>query len=141
MQVSTPSAWSPTGRCQASLSNDQPSPPLQTRQGPVAHTTAKLVTGAGTVAVAVAEPGVWDAGTASQAAELARRAGLVTAVVNVVHDAISAVIDVVTRAGAASDWQALSVLGTRLDPWSTRSVRSQIPTHQCWAMPLHPAPS
>lgn len=28
------------------------------------HTTAKLVTGGGTVGMAIAEPGVWDAGTA-----------------------------------------------------------------------------
>lgn len=33
----------------------------------------------------------------------------------VLVDAISAVLDVVTRAGAASGWLALSVLGTRLD--------------------------
>lgn len=87
--------------------------------------------------MAIAEPRVWDTGTALQAAELPRRAGLGTAVVTVLVDAMSAVIDIVARAGAASGWPALSVLGTRLDPWGTRSVRSQIPTQQCCGTPLH----
>lgn len=64
MQASTPSAWSPTGRCQVSLSNAQPSPALQAGGGPMTHTTAKLVTGGGTVRMAIAEPGAWDASTA-----------------------------------------------------------------------------
>lgn len=80
------------------------------------HTTAKLVAGGGTVRMAIAEPGARDAVTAPHAVELPLWAGLVTAVVmSALVDAIGAVIDAVTRAGAASGWQALSVLGARLD--------------------------
>lgn len=65
--------------------------------------------------MAVAEPGAGDAGTAPQAAKLPGRAGLATAVVNGVVEAIWAVIDAVTGAGAAGGRQALSVPGARLD--------------------------
>lgn len=111
--VSTLPALSYTGRCQVSLSTDPPSPP------PQAHTTAKLIAGVGTVRVAIAEPRAWDTGTAQRAAQLSLRAGLVPAVENILVDAIRAVIDAVTRAGAASGWLALSVLGTWLSTWGT----------------------
>lgn len=101
----------------------------------MAHTTAKLVARVGTVRVAITEPRVWDAGATQRAAELPRRAGLAGAVVKVLVDATGAVIDVVTRARAASGWRARPILGTWLDPWGTGSVRSQTPTQEGRVLP------
>lgn len=91
------------------------------------HTTAKLITGIRTVWVPITEPRVWDAGTTQWAVELSCPAGLSAAVGKVLVNSIMAVIDAVTRAGAARGRRALPILGTWLYLWSTRSVRSQMP--------------
>lgn len=64
--------------------------------------------------MAITEPRVWDACTIQWAAELPFLAGLAAAVGKVLLDIIWAVIDVVTRAGAACRRWALPILGTGL---------------------------
>ena len=97
---------------------------------PQVCTTAELVAGVGTVWVAVAAPREWNAVIAQRATELACWAGQAAAVAQFLVGSPRAVTDAGAGAGEARGRWALPFLGTRLNPWGTGLVRSQMPTQE-----------
>lgn len=98
-----------------SLRQCQPSPPTQGHQDPRTQTAAELVTGVGTVWVAITAPRVWNTDIVQHAPQLALPTGRVAAV-EVLVRASRASADVVTGARMGGLRLALPVLSTWLNP-------------------------